>query len=186
MRRVTVLILSLTVSFAAWAQSGEHWVSTWAASPQQRVAFPQPARPVGAPVTAQGQAPAVAAPANAPAPGSNFNNQTVRMVVHTSIGGRRARVQLSNAYGTTALVVRSAHIARRDKDSAIVTDTDRALSFNGKPSVVIPPGAHMVSDPLDFNVPKLADVMVSLYLPSETGTPTTHATGLHTTYISKD
>jgi len=108
------------------------------------------------------------------------------MVVHTSIGGRRLRVQLSNAYGTAALAIGSAHIARRDKDSAIVADSDRALSFNGKPSVVIPPGAQMVSDATDLNVPKLADVMVSLYLPSETGTPTMHATGLHTTYISKE
>jgi lysophospholipase L1-like esterase len=185
-RRVALLISSLILSFAAWAQSGEHWVSTWAASPQQRVAFPQPPRPAQAPATAAPTQTTAAAPANAPAPGSNFNNQTVRMVVHTSIGGRRARVQLSNAYGAAALVVRSAHIALRDKDSAIVPDTDKALSFNGKPSVVIPPGAQMVSDAIDFNVPKLADVMVSIYLPSETGSPTTHATGLHTTYISQE
>src|SRR5438876_1164829 len=115
--RVAVLVLSLSVSFAAWAQSGEHWVSTWAASPQQRVTFPQPPRPVGA-QPGPGQANA-AAPVNPFATGANFNHQTVRMVVHTSIGGRRVRVQLSNAYGTAALMIGAAHIARRDKDSAI-------------------------------------------------------------------
>ena len=42
------------------------------------------------------------APAN-PAQASSFNNQTVRMIVHTSIGGTRVRVELSNAYGTAPL-----------------------------------------------------------------------------------
>jgi lysophospholipase L1-like esterase len=187
-RHALLSMVSLGVlATAVWGQSAEHWVSTWAASPQQRVAFPQPPRPPQAPAGGQGQGqPPAPAAAPVPAPGANFNNQTIRMIVHTSIGGRRARVQFSNAYGATALTIRSAHIALRNKDAGILPETDRALSFNGKPSVSIPPGALILSDALDFTVPKLADLAVSVYVPGETGPPTTHATGLHTTYISKE
>src|SRR5206468_13081057 len=67
-----------------------------------------------APQAAQGQAPQGQAPqaANAPAQGGgrgpaapplNFNNQTLRQIVHTSLGGTRARVVLSNLFGTAPL-----------------------------------------------------------------------------------
>src|SRR2546430_6141252 len=108
------------------------------------------------------------------------------MVVRTSIGGRRARLQLSNAFGTAPVTVGSAHIALRSKDSGIVEGTDRALSFNGKPSFTIPQGALAVSDPVDLNLPPLSDVAISLYFPNDTGPATIHATALRTAYISKE
>ena len=107
------------------------------------------------------------------------------MIVRTSIGGRRIRLQLSNAFGSSALTVGAAHIALRSKDSAIVEGSDRALAFNGKASTMIPVGALMVSDPVDLYVPPLSDLAISLYFPNDTGPATMHATGLHTTYISK-
>ena len=108
------------------------------------------------------------------------------MIVRTSIGGRRLRVEFSNAYGTAALMVGGAHIALRAKDSEIVPTSDRALSFGGRPSCAIPPGALMISDPVDLDVPAQSDLAISMYLPSETGPPTMHGTGLQTTYISRD
>jgi lysophospholipase L1-like esterase len=106
------------------------------------------------------------------------------MVVRTSIGGRRARIEISNAFGAQALMVGAAHVALRQKESAIVPGSDRALTFSGKPSCTIPPGALMISDPVDLEIPQLGDLAISLYLPGETGLPTTHSTGLHTTYVS--
>jgi len=50
----------------------------------------------------------------------------------------------------------------------------------------IAPGVVLLSDPVELDVPPLTDLAVSLYLPGETGPPTTHATGLHNTYISKE
>src|SRR5947209_12611218 len=100
------LTLALVLVPFASAQTGngqQHWVATWAASPQQpRVIVP-----------AAPQAPPTAQPNTAPPPIASFDNQTVRMVVHTSIGGRRVRVQLSNAFGTGPLMVGAAHIAIR-------------------------------------------------------------------------
>ncbi len=140
------------------AQSpGEHWMPTWVSAQQQP--------------RAQG--------------GPSFNNQTVRMIVHTSVGGRRVRVQLSNAYGAAPLTVGAAHIAIHGKDSAIVPDSDRALFFNGKPACTIPAGAFLLSDPVNLEVPPLGDLAVSVYLPADTGPATNHSVGLHTTYISK-
>ena len=108
------------------------------------------------------------------------------MIVHTSIGGRRARVELSNLFGSAPMAIGSAHIALRDKESSIVSGSDRALTVNGKTSFRIPPGAALISDPVDLNVPALGDLAISVYIPGDSGTLTTHANALHTTYISRE
>lgn len=180
-----VLIFGLA-GLAAEANAQDHWVATWAASPQTpRFNFPRLPAPSPAPASPQPGQPSQAPPPPLfPAP-PTINNQTVRMIVHTSIGGRRVRVQLSNAYGTSALQVGSAHIALRDKDSAIVSASDRPLTFSGKSSISIPPAAEILSDPVELEVPKLGDLVISVYIPGEAASPTIHLTGLHTTYISK-
>jgi lysophospholipase L1-like esterase len=186
-----------TLLCAAWLALGaltlhaaaqDQWVATWAASPQTaRFVFPLPAR---ATPPAQAAAPAPAGNQTNPPPlfppPPTFHNQTVRMIARSSIGGRRVRVHLSNAYGSAALRIGGAHIALRDKDSAIVVASDRALTFSGRAWFTIPPGADIVSDPVDLDIPKLADLVVSVYIPGEEAAPTTHLTGLHTTYISKE
>jgi lysophospholipase L1-like esterase len=157
--------------------SGEHWVATWATA--QAVA---PVAPLGAPPPRPAAAPARPSPIGQIP--ETFKNQTARMVVRTSIGGRRVRVQLSNALGNPALTIGTAHIAIRQKDAAVVPASDRALTFGGRASLTIPPGALVVSDPVDLDVPKFTDLAISLYLPEDTGPPTVHPLGLHTTYIA--
>src|SRR5499427_5517406 len=164
--RRTSIVLIATLALVQVANAQDHWVTTWVAAPQQLRA--------GGPAN-----PAVAPPPTA------FNDQTIRMIVHTSLGGRRARVTLSNAYGNAPLKMGTAHIALRSKEAAIVPASDRTLLFNGKPAVTIPQGAQMVSDPVDLEIPQLGDLAVSVYIPGESGQLTTHATGLHTTYIAK-
>jgi lysophospholipase L1-like esterase len=44
----------------------------------------------------------------------------------------------------------------------------------------------MISDPVDLSVPAVGDLVVSVYLPGDSGPPTQHATGLHTTYVSSE
>jgi lysophospholipase L1-like esterase len=95
-------------------------------------------------------------------------------------------VKLSNAFGSAPVLVGSAHLARRATGSSIAPGTDRPLMFGGKASFTIMPGAVIVSDPVEIDVPALGDLAISLYLPSDTGSPTTHATGLHTTYVSTE
>ena len=176
---IVILLAGLTLAQVGYAQ--DHWVTTWTASPQQpRGGGPPPAAQAAAAGGQRGQS----GPAAALAP-TVFNDQTVRMIVRTSLGGRRARVTLSNAFGNMPLKIGGAHIAIRSKESAIVAGSDRTLMFNGKPDSSIPPGAQMISDPVDLNVPQLGDLAISVYVPGDSGPLTTHATGLHTTYIAK-
>src|SRR5438034_68882 len=41
----------------------------------------------------------------APLPFIHFTNQTLRQIVHTSIGGTKVRVLISNAYGTAPVTI---------------------------------------------------------------------------------
>ena len=181
-RGIGIVLVSLSQS--TWAQkpvtSDMHWVATWASAQQQpRVA---PARPPAAAPTSGATTPATPPP---PRPPSSFNNQTVRMIARSSLGGKRVRVEFSNAFGSAPLMIGAAHIALRDKGSAILAGTDRPLNFNGKPNCTIPPGALMYSDPVDLDVLKLADLAVSVYVPGDTGPASAHSLGLHTTYIKE-
>ncbi len=106
------------------------------------------------------------------------------MIAHTSIGGRRLRVQLTHPFGAGVVKVGAAHIAVRDKDSAILPKTDRVLTVGGEKSFRMLPGATVISDPVDLDFPALADLAISLYLPTDTGLPPNHLVGVHTTYIS--
>ncbi len=191
------VVLLAGLHTAVFAQGTERWVGTWATAevgrPQNPVPpVPGPALPpfmvntrCGAP-----PAPAVVPPPGqtfAPQPYLHFTNQTLRQVVRTSIGGTRARVVLTNAYGTGTVTVGAAHIAVRDKDSAI-QGSGRPLTFSGRPSITIPANAIAYSDPVDLTVPQLADLAIDLYLPGTTNTPATvtmHGAALQTNYISE-
>ena len=105
------------------------------------------------------------------------------MIAHTTIGGRRVRIELSNAFGSTPLVIGAAHIALRDHESAIAVASDRTLLFGGRPTCWIPPGATVISDAVNLDVPASSDLAVSIFVPEETKADTMHAVGLHTTYI---
>lgn len=104
-------------------------------------------------------------PTNIPA---TLRDQTVREVVRTSVGGKQVRVQLSNRYGTTPLTIGAVRIALAG--SAI----ERTLTFSGRTSVVVPPGAPVLSDPIDFAVKPLTRVAVSTYFPESTPVHTFH------------
>jgi lysophospholipase L1-like esterase len=106
------------------------------------------------------------------------------MVVHTSIGGKRLRLQLTNPFGGTVVEVGAAHVALREKESAIVPGSDRALTVSGSKTFKMIPGETLMSDPVDLDFAPLADLAVSLYFPAATGPLASHSLGLHTTYIS--
>jgi lysophospholipase L1-like esterase len=113
-----------------------------------------------------------------------LDNQTVRNVVHISIGGRRVRVRFSNAFGTEALRIGAAQVALRSSRSAILAGSSRRLTFSGQASILVPAGALAVSDPVDLDVPGAADLAVSVYLPSVTEAATYHEQTGVTSYIA--
>jgi lysophospholipase L1-like esterase len=141
------------------------WIDTWTASPQ----------PIW---DAE-----FFAPINVP---RAVRNQTVRQIAAISIGGNQVRIVLSNEYGSKPLVIGAAHIALAGSGSSIVDGSDRALTFDGKPSVTIPPGAPVISDPVELTVVPLGNVSVSLFFPEQTPLTTFHWEGVQTAYISPE
>jgi lysophospholipase L1-like esterase len=156
-----LLLASITAAAATPERKGdgnEHWVGTWSTTLHSPELLPG--------LTNAG-----------------FNNQTLRQIVHISIGGQRVRLRLST-FGADALVVDAAHIALSAGDSSIVAGSDHALTFGGKTSIVIPPGAPVVSDPVELTVPDLANLAVSLFVSGATGPATWHFDSRQNSYIS--
>jgi lysophospholipase L1-like esterase len=152
--------LSLSSALAADDRIGERWVAAWGASPSV----------TAEPIT--------------------LNNNSVRQLALVSIGGRgqRLRVQLTNELGTGEVFVGAAHIALTSSLGSIVPNSDRTLTFGGHQSFVIPAGAPMMSDPIDFDLgaalPNLWFLAVSLYFPYSTELETLHPNGWQTAYVT--
>lgn len=165
----STFMLASAVVVAAWAgvaaaaTPGGDWIGTWAASAQ-------PIWDADFPV-----------PLNMP---RNLWNQTVRQIARVSVGGKSVRVVLSNEYGDRPLVIGSAHVALAGSGGAAIDGaSDHALTFGGLASVTVPPGAPIVSDPVDLTVPALGSLAVSLFLPETTPLSTVHWEGVQTAYI---
>jgi lysophospholipase L1-like esterase len=112
-----------------------------------------------------------------------YQNQTLREIVHSSIGGKTVRVRLSNAYGKQTAEIGAAHIALSTKKSGIVTGSDHVLTFSGQTTIAIPPNAVVVSDPVKLDVLPAHDVTISLFLPKATVGGGIHYAAQQTTYI---
>ncbi|MEU4419534.1 SGNH/GDSL hydrolase family protein [Actinoplanes sp. NPDC024001] len=120
---------------------GDDWVATWAAVP---TTIP-------------------------PGPPQTLADQTVRHVVHTSVGGDQVRIRLSNEFGATPLRIGEVHVAVREGAGAdAVVGTDRRVTFGGRTAVTVPAGAPLVSDPGRLAIRGGTDLVVSIYLPEST------------------
>jgi lysophospholipase L1-like esterase len=128
---------------ATAATPSDHWVGTWAASP---MAAKNPDAKFGAPGT---------------------DGTTLREIVHISIGGPSVRVILTNEFGLDPLTIGAAQIALSSGASAITAGTATPLTFGGSPTIIIPPGALVVSDPAALKVPPSSNLAVSLFLPDQ-------------------
>ena len=207
-----MLVLVGTIGVSA---ANDHWVGTWATAVVIRPQAGAPAAaPASLPPTATGLANACAPAAFGPPPGGgrggpggpppgggragggappapiNFKNQTLREIVHVSLGGDRVRVVLSNVFGTLPLEVGAAHVALRDKDAAIKAGSDRPLTFSGNAATMIAAGAVVVSDPVSLTVPAASDLAVDIYLPGDTSATssplTTHQGANQVNYVTSE
>jgi lysophospholipase L1-like esterase len=99
---------------------------------------------------------------------STLVDTTLRQTVHTTVSGSRLRVRFSNAFGGAALPITAASVALPVLDqagsAAIQPGSSRPLTFGGHSSTVVPMGAQVVSDPVDFPVRSLTNLTISTYL----------------------
>jgi lysophospholipase L1-like esterase len=137
---VVLLIAASSVaaqSIAAKSPSSK-WVGTWAASPFDGDPWHQVPTLV---------------------------DSTLREIVHTSIAGTALRVRLTNEFGTEALRIDAATIALSAGLSSVDAASLHYLTFGGSASIVIPPGAEVLSDPVAMATPAFSNLAISLYVP---------------------
>ncbi|ARF58742.1 SGNH/GDSL hydrolase family protein [Streptomyces gilvosporeus] len=123
-----------------------------------------------------------------------FGDHTLRQVVRVTGSGTRARIRLSNRYGSAPLEVTGATLARTDKGAAVQKGTVRRLTFGGAASVRIPAGGEVHSDAAELTAEPAAEpttepltepfasLTVSLYFARPTGPATFHAQAYATAY----
>ena len=153
---IVLSVISFALSPAGAQTQANSWISTWTASPQS----PRGVMP------------------------TSFSNQTVRQIVHVSMGGNKVRIRLSNEFGTKPVLIGAASIGLTGGSSDIASGSLRPLTFGSSKSIILLPGAPALSDPVELNVAPLSDVAVSLYLPAATDLGTVHQVGLQTAFVS--
>jgi lysophospholipase L1-like esterase len=140
-------------------KKSNHWVGSWASSPQLADSTEQ-----------------------YPAPG--FVDCTLRQIVHVSIGGETIRVRFSNAFGKTALTIASVHVAKAAANGSIQPTSDKPLTFDERSSVTIPAGALVYSDPINFDLAPLSDLAVTIFVKDPPDGITAHSGSRTTSYFT--
>ncbi|MEQ1951329.1 SGNH/GDSL hydrolase family protein [Mesorhizobium sp. CN2-181] len=155
--------LAVSLVGLATAQENDDWIGTWTASAQ-----PAWEADFAVPLGMQ----------------ANLWNHTIRQVARVSIGGDKVRIIVSNEYGKLPLKIGAAQIGVTKDGAAIQPGTGKAVTFSGSPSITIPPGAPVISDPIDLKVEPLSEVSVSLFFPESAPTTTMHWDGHQTAFIA--
>ena len=88
---------------------------------------------------------------------------TLRYPVKLFVNGDAVRIRLDNFCGTEPITVTSANIAGSAGGDTIESDSIATLTFDGNESVMIPAGASVLSDTIDFTVKAGESYAVSLY-----------------------
>lgn len=160
---LAVAIVLPSLLFAAEQTRGvTNWLASWGASPS----------------------PPLAEEAQMRAAKFTFENQTLREIVHLSLGGKSLRIRLSNAYGKKTVAIGSVHIALHSQAAGIAAGSDHTVTFSGQPAVSLPPDALVLSDPIRFDVPAAADLAISLFLPQSADAAGIHYAAQQTAYLS--
>ena len=161
--RIRILMLLLIAVSAAAAQTApasapDNWVGTWATS-----AFDgDPWHTV-----------------------PTLVDSTLREIVHTSVAGRQLRIRLSNEFGIEPLRIAAASVALSAGQSAIDAGSLHQLAFGGSPSIVIPPGAEVLSDTVPMATPAFANLAISIYLPlQQVSDGSVHSSAQQDNYIA--
>jgi lysophospholipase L1-like esterase len=138
--------------------SGTKWVGTWSTAPQ------------------------LVEPGNNP-PSPGLSNNTLRQIVHVSLGGDSLQMRFSNEFSTSPVTMNSVHIAVSAGSGTIDTTTDREIFFNGNPDVTMYPGAAVISDPFQFDLQPLSDIVITIYFGNTSPDVTGHPGSRTTSYI---
>ncbi len=160
---VVLLFVFIFFSFRSAEPAGktspaEEWVGTWSTAPQ---------------LVEQRNMP--------PSPGLSHN--TLRQIVHVSLGGDSLRVKFSNEFSKSPVTLNAVHIAVPIDSSSIDPNTDHALSFRGKPEITIEPGTSIMSDPFHFELKPRSNAAITIYFGDTSPDVTGHPGSRTTSYL---
>ncbi|MFB6138064.1 MAG: SGNH/GDSL hydrolase family protein [Halobacteriaceae archaeon] len=112
-----------------------------------------------------------------------FENETVRQVLHTSVGGTELRLRFSNPFVDGDAVLDRVTVGVRDEGAAVETGTLREVTFGGSAGVTVPGGGRVRSDPVDMEVEPDQDIAVSFFASGATGAVSVHSGGRDQAYL---
>jgi len=95
---------------------------------------------------------------------SSFDDQTVRVVVPSSIGGDAVRVTLSNREGEEPVTFDDVHVALGDQGAAVVATTVQPVTFGGERRVTVDPGEEVTSDGVALSVDAGDDIATTFHV----------------------
>lgn len=112
-----------------------------------------------------------------------WQDATLRMVAHTSVGGSQVKLKFSNAMN--AVPVKLGHVTVAvQKDAWVPKATPVNVTFGGSASVTLPAGGEITSDAITTTIPANARLLISEYLPGAVKSATIHYNALETNYNS--
>jgi hypothetical protein len=125
-------------------------------------------------------------------PDTGAHEQSFRLILKPDVWGRQMRFRFSNAFGTKPVTFDTAFAGLQMSGAALVPGTNRPLTFAGKKTVTVAPGALVWSDPValpfvhdpagtDLAGRKLA---VTFHIPGDSGPMTWHAKAMTTSYVT--
>ena len=135
------------------------WIATWTASPEAADADPGDAL-------------------------FNLNDQTVRERVRVTLGGPQIRIRLSNECSSASVLVGRVSVGTARSPRDVESGSLRRVTFGNKDTILIPPGAPVLSDPVDLPVTDGSEIAISLYFPKRVTSVTGHSLALKRTVIS--
>lgn len=158
MKKSFLLFILCVYFIVAGAQN--HWVATWATASQK-----------------------VESRNNPPAPG--LSNNTLRQIVHVSIGGNTLRIKFSNLYSPSPVEIRSVYIANPTDSCEVDKSTVKYLSFVGKRSVTMEANSEVTSDVVDYKLKPLQKLAITISYGASPTVITGHPGSRTTSYIVK-
>ncbi len=160
MKKTTIFLVALLLSLAGLTAHADEWVGTWATAPE---------------FTGQGDMPQY----------TTLTDNSIRQIVHVSIGGDVLRLQLSNEFSREAVEIRSVYIADAKDSTAIDQRTVRYLTFAGKRNVTIEGGQALFSDELRYALKPLQRLSITINYAKTPQNATSHRGSRTTSYIMK-
>ena len=117
-------------------------------------------------------------------PKTTLAGNTLRQVIHVSIGGEKLRLQLSNEKSQQPVEIKSVYIADTGGDKEISPKTATYLTFNGNRSVTIEPGKAVYTDVAKYGLKPLQRLSVTITYGKVPEKATTHRGSRTTSYLA--